>query len=184
MTSVDHLENQTIVEVLLYILREAGGLDCLRAFAILYCAERSFMARFGMRMTQEEYRALDCGSVPYRLYEAVMGVGGDAGLRQLVEEALDCQAVGALRYLRAKRCADLSFLSPVMREVLDDTARECRGERLVQLSHDEDWKRARTRTDRTIDPLDIAKVGGASAATLELLREELAWDAQWCPGRS
>lgn len=39
MTSVDHLENQTIVEVLLYILGEAGGLDCLRAFAILYCAE-------------------------------------------------------------------------------------------------------------------------------------------------
>lgn len=136
------------------------------------------MAKYGMRMTQTEYHALKFGPVPQQLYDAIKGGGNDATLVQLVAEAIDFGEGDASYYLVPKRSADLSFLSACAQEELDTAIEKYSQEPfalLMQQSHGLDWQVAREKSLPIIDPIDMAREGGASDAAIRCIKEDEEW---------
>lgn len=64
-------DRKKLTELVLYILDKTGGVDFYHAFKILYFAEMKHLAKWGVGIVPDEFRALKYGSVPTQLYDAV-----------------------------------------------------------------------------------------------------------------
>ncbi len=67
------LEKQKIIEVVLYILNKAGGMDYYHLFKILYFANQRSLVEWGQLMISDKFCALPHGPVPTELYNAIKG---------------------------------------------------------------------------------------------------------------
>lgn len=179
MTTLNNTDRQTIVEMVLYILNKTEGLDYYRLFKTIYFAERSFMVKYGMRMTKETYSALPYGPVPQLLYDAIRRIETDRELTDMLWSVIEAGDTDAYYYLVAKRPADLNYLSKCATDELDNAIDQYSTKPfglLKQQTHGLDWQRARRTPDKAITLEDMAVAGGADSATLEYLKENEEWN--------
>ena len=172
--SVKQYEDQKIKEVILYILGKTGVVDYYHLMKILYLAERQHLAKWGERITVDDYYALPHGPVPTRIYDSLKAVKDGKGgfLSDVVSVAPDTPDVIALRE------ADMGYLSKSEIDALDSAIAKNIVKsfaELEQMTHDEYYFKA-LENGRKMTVEDIARSGGATEQMVEFIREEMAFD--------
>ena len=114
--TIKKYEDQRIKEVLLYILSKTGVVDYYHLMKILYLAERQHLAKWGEKITTDDYYALPHGPVPTRIYDALKAVKDGHGgfLADVVTVEKDQPNVMPLRE------PDMGYLSKSEVEALDN----------------------------------------------------------------
>lgn len=167
-------EDQRIKEVLLYILSKTGVIDYYHLMKILYLAERQHLAKWGEKITTDDYYALPHGPVPTRIYDALKVVKeGDKGLlADVITVEKDMPNVTPLR------TPNMEYLSKSEVEALDNAIAKNIVKsfaELEQMTHDEYYHKA-LANGRKMSIEDIARSGGASEEMIQFIREEMAFD--------
>ncbi|MDR1022591.1 MAG: SocA family protein [Prevotellaceae bacterium] len=172
-------DRKKLIEVVLYILNKTGGIDYYRLFKIMYFAEMEHLAAWGGRITADEFVAIKYGPVPAGLYNAVKRNAHNANLDKLLWGDVELAGDDAPYVLLPKRAPNLRYISASEVAFLDKSIAE-NAKRLFSelknLSHDKAWENACKRRIKIISPLDMARVAGATEATVEYIDEQLALD--------
>ena len=174
LDSIKQYEDQKIKEVILYILGKTGIVDYYHLMKILYLAERQHLARWGERITIDDYYALPHGPVPTRIYDSLKTIKEGRGgfLSDVVSVFPDSPEV------RALRDANMGYLSKSEIEALDSAIAKNIVKsfaELEQMTHDEYYFKA-LENGRKMSIEDIARSGGASEQMVKFIREEMAFD--------
>lgn len=176
-------DRKKLTEIVLYILCKTKGVDYYRVFKILYFAEMAHLAKWGTRMTADDFCALPYGPVPTRLYDAVKELGhADMKLAKELDSAVQFAGDDASNVLLPKRQFDNNMLSISEIEALDRAINENKSlsfNELKRKSHDAAWDEAYQRKFGTniISPVSMAKVMNADNAMLEYIKEQMEIDA-------
>ena len=167
----------------LYVLRQCGETDYVHLFKILYFAERQHYANYGKRLVPDVFCALERGPVPSFLYDALKVSSGlhSVASNDSLHIIADVIAPGGgecYYMVQAKEEPDMDELSQAEIESLDLSIKENLSKTSKQLSmesHDGAWETAwEQRHASAMDPILIAKAGGASEGFLEYLKEQEA----------
>lgn len=173
-------EKKTLIEMMLYILNATKGIDIYHVLKILYFAEQKHLAKWGHRMTADDFRAYEYGPVADQLYHAIRNSRKlDKELPEMLQQVTSFAGDDAPNVLLAKREADLDFLSQSERECLDESIRENAGltfDELKRKSHDSAWREAYEGTNDLMDAVSIARAAGANEAMLEYIKDQLEID--------
>ena len=172
--AVKKYDDQRIKEVLLYILSRTGMVDYYHLMKILYLAERQHLAKWGEKITTDDYYALPHGPVPTRIYDSLKAVkeGNGGFLSDVVAVEKDSPNVIPLR------SPDMDYLSKSEIEALDNAIAKNIVKsfaELEQMTHDEYYHKA-LANGRKMSIEDIARSGGASEQMIDFIREEMAFD--------
>lgn len=172
--SIKKYEDQKIKEVLLYILGKTGVVDYYHLMKILYLAERQHLAKWGDRITSDDFYALPHGPVPTRIYDGLKAVKEGKGgfLADVLTVGSESPRVTALRE------ANSDYLSKSEIEALDSAIAKNivkSFSELEQMTHDEYYFKA-LENGRKMSVEDIARSGGASEQMVQFIREEMALD--------
>ena len=172
--AIKKYEDQRIKEVLLYILSKTGVVDYYHLMKILYLAERQHLAKWGEKITTDDYFALPHGPVPTRIYDALKAVkdGNGGFLSDVVTVGKDLPNVTPLR------SPNMEYLSKSEVEALDNAIAKNIVKsfaELEQMTHDEYYHKA-WANGRKMPIEDIAHSGGASEEMVKFILEEMAFD--------
>jgi hypothetical protein len=169
------------MQALLYVVAELQSPGFHKSFKVLYFAEQEYLRDWGNTLTGDTFIKMTDGPVPSNIYNMVKAAAGrDYGTQ--LEEATVSYAKQNLRVkdhvLFALRPPDVDFLAETERECIDHAIQLCRNlsyADIKQMSHDMAWEAA--ALNKPLDPLLIAKAGGADEIALDYLRESLsnAW---------
>lgn len=178
---MNSFDKQRLTEIVLYILNKTNGLDYYHVFKVIYFANVAHLAKYGFRMTTDDFCALPDGPVPSILYDCIKDdVHCDKELEAMIENSVEKGNDDAYYMLTAKRPANMDYLSKVDVEEIDKSIAENAylpyGE-LRSKSHGAEWHRAyfNTKQGRKImDVVGMAKDGMASDEMLEYIKENLA----------
>lgn len=173
-------DKKKLVEIVLYILNKTNGLDYYHIFKIIYFANISHLAKYGISITKDDFCALPDGPVPSTLYNSIKGERfGDDYLMHILSESVAMGTDDAYYMLVAKREADTSYLSKSEIEVIDKSIKENAnlpyGE-LRKKSHGDEWSRVYHSEQpgrKIMDIIGMARDASASEAVLEYIREQL-----------
>lgn len=172
-------DKQKLTEIVLYILNKTKGLDYYHVFKVIYFANVSYLAKYGLRMTTDEFYALPDGPVPSILYNCIKNdCYCDNELEAMIDESVLKGNYDAYYMLTAKRKADLDYLSKADIEEIDKSIEENAylpyGE-LRAKSHGEEWNRAYNKSGKKVmDVLGMAKDGMATSDMLDYIKENLS----------
>lgn len=173
-------DKRKLVEMVLYILNKTNGLDYYHLFKIIYFANIAHLAKYGLRITTDDFCALPDGPVPSELYNSIKeGNLCDPELTGMIDRVVDKGNDDAYYMLSAKREANTDYLSISEIEELDKSIAENASMpygKLRTKSHGEEWRRAFYSTKpgkKTMDVIGMAKDASASDAMIEYIREEL-----------
>ena len=172
--TIKKYEDQRIKEVLLYILSKTGVVDYYHLMKILYLAERQHLAKWGEKITTDDYYALPHGPVPTRIYDALKAVKeeNEGFLADVLTVEKDMPNVTPLR------TPNMEYLSKSEVEALDNAIAKNIVKsfaELEQMTHDEYYHKA-LANGRKMSIEDIARSGGASEEMIQFIREEMAFD--------
>lgn len=171
-------DKQKLTEIVLYILNKTKGLDYYHVFKVIYFANISHLAKYGFRMTTDEFYALPDGPVPSILYNCIKNdCYCDKELEAMIDGSVAKGNYDAYYMLTAKRDADLDYLSKADIEEIDKSIKENAylpyGE-LREKSHGGEWKRAYNNSGKKVmDVLGMAKDGMATDDMLEYIKENI-----------
>ncbi len=174
-----NFENKKLAELVLYILKQTGGIDFYHIFKILYFAEMKHLAKWGSRIVRDEFRALRYGPVPSQLYDAVKELNDPKmTLSEELSEVIQFAGEDAPNVLLPKRDVNMKFLSASEIEALNESIDENKSltfGQLMKKSHDMAWNEACHRADgkNIISPVAMAKVLHADDAMLEYIEDQL-----------
>lgn len=172
--AIKNYEDQRIKEVLLYILSKTGVVDYYHLMKILYLAERQHLAKWGEKITSDDYYALPHGPVPTRIYDSLKNVkeGKKSFLSDVIVVDKDSPNVTPLR------TPDMDYLSKSEIEALDNAIAKNIVKsfaELEQMTHDEYYNKALVN-GKKMSVEDIARSGGATEQMIEFIREQMAFD--------
>ena len=178
---MNSFDKQRLTEIVLYILNKTNGLDYYHVFKVIYFANVAHLAKYGFRMTTDDFCALPDGPVPSILYDCIKDdVHCDKELEAMIEKSVEKGNDDAYYMLTAKRQANMDYLSKVDVEEIDKSITENAylpyGE-LRSKSHGTEWHRAYFNTKqgrKILDVVGMAKDGMASDEMLEYIKENLA----------
>lgn len=176
-----NFDKRKLTEIVLYILNKTKGLDYYHVFKVIYFADIAHLAKYGFRMTNDEFCALPDGPVPSILYDCIKDdIHSDKELTVMIESSVAKGNDDAYYMLTARREADMDYLSDTDVEEIDKSIKENAylpyGE-LRAKSHGEEWNRAFYSTKpgrKVMDVIGMAKDGMANDDMLEYIRENLA----------
>lgn len=179
-----NFDKQKLTEIVLYILNKTNGLDYYHVFKVIYFANIAHLAKYGFRMTTDEFCALPDGPVPSVLYNCVKDdVHCDEELEAMIRDSVAKGNEDAYYMLIAKRKADTDYLSHAEIEEIDKSIEENAhlpyGE-LREKSHGKEWHRAYYNTKhgrKVMDVVGMAEDGMASVEMLEYIKDNLAVEA-------
>lgn len=175
-------EQRKMIQIVLYILNRTGGLDYYHLFKILYFAEQKHLAKWGARISADQFHALPHGPVPSSLYQAIeTSPSPRTVLARMLAKAVQPAQADAPNVLLPLQEADLDYLSTSEREALDQAIEENANLTFSQLrskSHDSAWSEAFYRQDGTkiLSPVSMAKALNADDATIAYIQEQTALD--------
>ena len=167
---MNSFDKQKLTEIVLYILNKTNGLDYYHVFKVIYFANIVHLAKYGFRMTTDEFCALPDGPVPSILYNCIKDDAAhcDTELKSMIAECVDKGTDDAYYMLTAKRPADMDYLSKAEVEEIDksikENARLPYGD-LKAKSHGAEWHKAfyNAKPGRKImDVIGMAKDGMAA----------------------
>lgn len=170
--TVKNYNDQVIKEVLLYILSKTGVVDYYHLMKILYLAERQHLAKWGEKITTDDYYALPHGPVPTRIYDSLKAVKDGKGgfLADILSVDENTPNVSPLRE------PNMDYISKSEIEALDNAIAKNivkSFQELEQMTHDEYYYKA-LENGRKMSIEDIARSGGASEEMIEFIREDMA----------
>lgn len=185
-----------IKSTVLYILEKMPeGVDYIHLFKILYFAQQEHLVRYGMPIMDDSFMARKHGPVAALTYKVLRGVEGkvdlmDKCLRDFMQ-SVKVEVVDGLQIVTVAdgMSCDVDELSVSNMKVLDkwiDKCKDIESFDLSDLSHDEAWQTAKSKTELTgedtkITLYDMAKAAGANDSMLRVIRErqinsrELQW---------
>lgn len=177
---MSNFDKRKLVEMVLYILNKTNGLDYYHLFKIIYFANIAHLAKYGLRITTDEFCALPDGPVPSYLYNSIKEDNfADPELAGMIDRVVVKGNEDAYYMLAAKREANTDYLSTSEIEELNKSIAENATMPFGELrakSHGEEWRRAFHSTKsgkKTMDVIGMAKDAAASDAMIEYIREEL-----------
>lgn len=168
-----------IEAVVLFILQHfKEGVDYVKLFKIMYFAQREYLAKYGLTIAEDTFKARQLGPVPSLTYKVVKMVENGEVNPDLKSFSSSIRVDGDQKVYPAS-CPDMDYIAPMEREELDKTIskyKDMSSKELSQLSHDEAYKAVceRMKDDPQKDMLtliDIARAGGASEAMVSHIRE-------------
>ena len=113
-------EQKDLREMVVYILNQTKGLDLYHIFKVLYFAEMEHLAKWGVRMIEEDFEAWQYGPVLSGLYKAIKHLDNPSSeFAILLSEAIKFTGTDA-DYFLAKRPADMLRISRACKEALDN----------------------------------------------------------------
>lgn len=165
--------------VLLYILKNfSGGLDYIKLYKILYFANKEQLAMIGVPMVHDNFKAWKNGPVPSFTGTMLKHIeNGDRLTRDMLFFDKAIKIRKNQRVLAVEE-SDIEALPRLTRELLDSYIKKYKyanSKILSAASHDAAWDEAynarggRNTGHEVINPVAMAKVGGASDDTLSLL---------------
>ena len=170
---MSEIEQQKMIEVVVYILNMTGGLDYYRLFKILYFANQRSLVDWGHPMTKDQFCALPHGPVPTGLYNTIKGE------RMVIKDLSGSVDINEY-VLLPKREADMDYLSGYDIEILDMCIPmycNMSFSDLEKTSHTSCWEKARQKPGRhVIELADMARDGGASESLIQYINEMTAFD--------
>lgn len=171
-------EQTKLIQVVLYILQKTGGIDFYHLFKILYFAELKHLAKWGTRITSDNFHALEYGPVPTCLYDVVKGQNvPDSDLLKLFSNDVQFAGKDAPNVLLPQTEPNMDYISKSEIEALDASIDENEHLTFSQLkskSHDSAWYEAYNRLgSKTMSSISMAKASGADEATLEYIQEQI-----------
>lgn len=184
-----------IKAAILYVLNKTGEVDFHKLFKILYFADQKHLVRFGREITGDRYDAIQYGPVPTETYDLFRHLSGTDSFVSLPAEITALFGSFAFRRVAngsakpvpmvySDETPDLNELSPSDIDCLSSAIAENKHLNfyaLTEKSHDAAWQQARTEAeqtpslDTTMEPLSIARAGGASAEMIQYITENLAF---------
>lgn len=126
-------DEQKAVEVLAYMAGRWPGITQFYAAKVLFFAEKKHLNRYCRPIVADTFIAMPNGPVPGTLYDFIKGNLDQAGDPQAILDAIEVDQ-GRYKQVRAKRPADLSFLSDSDVECLEEAIRFCHGKKFDELS--------------------------------------------------
>lgn len=185
-----------IKSTVLYILEKMPeGVDYIHLFKTLYFAQQEHLVRYGMPIMDDSFMARKHGPVAALTYKVLRGVEGKVNVTD--EHLFDFMQSVKVEMIEGHQIVsicngvtcDVDELSVSNTKVLDkwiDKCKDIESFDLSDLSHDEAWQTAKSKTELTgedtkITLYDMAKAAGANDAMLGVIRErqinsrELQW---------
>lgn len=165
--------------VLLYVLKNfSGGVDYIKLYKILYFANKEQLATIGVPLVHDNFKAWKNGPVPSFTGTLVKHIENGERLTQDM-----CVFEKSIKVRKNKRVlaieeADSEALPHLTRKLLDSFIKKYKyanSKKLSEESHDDAWReayyaRGGERTGQeVIDPVAMARVGGASDEILSLV---------------
>ena len=180
-----NFDKRKLTEMVLYILNKTNGLDYYHVFKVIYFANLSHLAKYGIRITTDEFCALQDGPVPSILYNSIKDDEAycDQELAELLHQSVVKGADDAYFMLSAKREANTDYLSRSEIEELDKSIEEnayLPYNQLRSKSHGNEWARAyhsNTPGRKVMDVLGMARDAAATEDMIEYIREGLELEA-------
>ena len=174
-------DKKCLIEVMLYILNATKGTDIYHVLKILYFAEKKHLAKWGSRITADDFRAYEYGPVANQLYHAIKNSRKlDQELPDMLQQVTHFAGEDAPNVLLANRKADMDYLSKSEIECLDEAIGDnvnLTFDQLKQKSHDAAWQEAyQSSDDDRMTTVSIAKAAGANEAMLEYIIDQLEID--------
>ena len=162
-------DKEKLIEVVLYIINATKGLDYYHIFKILYFAQQKHLCKWGSRIVEDEFVAMEYGPVPTELYSAVCNKERYAEeLIPLFTEAIEFAGKDASNTLLPKRNPNMEYLSPADIEIAENKGLSF-GE-LVEKSHDSAWHTTSNCSVMSVGK--IAKAGGANDGLVQYINEQ------------
>ena len=168
----------------MYILNKTNGLDYYHVFKVIYFAELEHLARYGFRMTADDFCALPDGPVPSILYDCVKDdVYCDRELEGMLNASVTKGNDDAYYMLAPRREADMDYLSKADVDALDKSIAEnalLPYGVLREKSHGSEWHRAyygQGTGRKVMDTVGLARDGMASEDMIAYIKENLCVDA-------
>lgn len=171
--------------IALYIVNECGIIDIFHILKILYFADREHYALWGTRLTNDTFCAMENGPVASNLYDVLKEVTGKKFLKKdsllkVISGALYLSDPMYENYVAAREKPDMDELSVSDIECLDKSIAENKDKPfgiLSKESHDIAWSDAyKRKVNSEMDPLLMARAGGASDETLNFIKENNEFD--------
>lgn len=173
-------DKRKLVEIVLYILNKTDGLDYYHVFKIIYFANASHLAKYGLRITTDEFCALPDGPVPSELYNCIRDYKtSDKEFEQMLDTAITTGKDDAYYMLSAKREANIDYISQSEKEEIGISIEENAHlpyNILRRKSHGKEWNRTFYSSEKgrkIMDTIGIAKDAHASDSMLAYIKEEL-----------
>lgn len=176
---MNKIEKHKLAEVVLYILQKTGGIDYYHLFKILYFAERSHLAKWGHRITSDNFCALDCGPVPSYLYDIIKGKITDEDC--LTNKDFKFAPDDANYFMIPLRSPNKEYISKSALEELDKSINENANLSFNQLkikSHDNAYEKARKseKNYKFIESVPMAVADGANEDMANYIQEQIEID--------
>ena len=167
----------------LYILHRQNPIDQFHVFKILYFADRDHLAKYGRRIINDSFCALENGPVPSNLYDTVKFKNkhlekpfyfNDGAFKPILD-SFETGSEDAYFYLFANEQPDLDELSKSDIECLDEAFSKYKDidmDKLSLVSHDTAWSKAwNKKRNSSMDFIDMAEAGGANEDLIDYIRE-------------
>ena len=172
-----------IEAVVLYILQQfKEGVDYIKLFKIMYFAQREYLAKNGICIVEDTFKARSKGPVPALTYK-VMKLAENGGTideeKRDLEHFISSIKVSDDQIVHAEGEPDMDYIPDMEKEELDKIISEYRdkdSKALSHLSHDQAYQKViRLMEDDpqkdVLTTIDIARAGGASDAMIDHIRD-------------
>ena len=180
-----NFDKRKLTEMVLYILNKTNGLDYYRVFKVIYFANVSHLAKYGIRITTDEFCALQDGPVPSILYNSIKDNEAfcDKELAEMINQSIVKGSDDADYMLSARREANTDYLSRSEIEELNKSIEEnayLSYNKLRSKSHGDEWARAYHSSmpgRKIMDVLGMARDADATEDMIEYIKEGLELEA-------
>lgn len=173
-------EISKIKATVLYILKSfTEGVDYIKLFKIMYFAQQDNLVKYGKPIFNETFHALKHGPVPSFTYKCIQILDGRLEPIKELEEFNKSFRVNSSKVFKFEE-PNMDELSKSDIKSIDRAIKECKdinSYNLSDLSHDEAWQEAYTRSQD--DPekdrmslIEIAKSGKANNDVIEYIRNK------------
>lgn len=175
---MENFERKKLIEIVLHILNLTKGVTSYQLNKLLYFAERSHLANWGVSLVPTTFEAWDRGPVPRFLYLATKHLSTpEKPFTKELARSVRLDERNGQTILIATREADADYLSESAIEALNEAVSNYAllpDEELQEKSHDSAWEEARRKgMNEEISRLSMAKVLTQDEAMLEFIGQSL-----------
>lgn len=172
-------QKEDLRNIMLYILnRFSGGTDYIKLYKILYFANKEQLAKIGVPIICDNFKAWQFGPVPSFAGSALKYIENGEALPDDMYLFKDFFKVRRNQLVTACQPADEDSISEFTRNIIDSHISTCRNKsakKLSELSHDGAWKEAYyskkvSSSQNTIRPYLMAADYGAPDDLIEKVR--------------
>lgn len=182
-------QRHNLKNIILYILSNfSGGTDYIKLYKILYFANREHLAKVGVPITHDQFKAWDLGPVPSFTGSLVKHLEAMEALPADMSIFKGAIKVRKNKLIKAVEDPEKDSIPDYTKRVIDGFIKKYKyynSKQLSQESHDDAWKEAyfdrggKHNGWEVIDPIAMARCADADDAMIEFLMRLYGNDPQF-----